>query len=708
LQHHQFITTQYFTNNPNARGLLILWDMGYGKTLASIKIAEVLRQLDPSRKIIVLVAKSLQENFKENIEKYMEYETERIKERPIKKKKDLKEIEEDLKDINDFRRKIGEEYEFVSLNASNMFAQLSDVGKTPEEKLFEKKLEEFASIASREEFLENSLLIIDEAHNIFNAICNGSKNAIDLYDTIMKTQDIKLVFLTGTPIINNPFELVPCFNMISGALQTLDRKTTTLLPEVKEDFENYFVDYKTFSIRNKSKFENRIVGLSSYYGKIYELQEENFPEQYFLRIEIVDMSSEQYEEYNLMRSLEKKERIFPQRREAQRFSTKGVFPSSYRIKSRQVSNFLIPKYAIEMKDKKIVAKNIHLIRREDLLDLDKYSPKFKRLLENLDCYPNTLGTIYSEFVSDTLAVLARVLEEHMGYVSWEYKRQVMDELDIAGGDICKDKEKKEMMLIEAKQRGKGIMQKVYAVVTGETSIEKRIEIVKEFNSEENKYGERISLLLFSRAGAEGLDLRNVRHVHILEPFWNYARIDQVISRAVRFQSHTTLPPEERNVQPYLYLADYPSDISEEKREEEETTDVELYQKSVDDKILIDSFLNALIESSIDCSVHHNKLKKEEMEKIKCKLCAPTDQKLFDPDISRDMLIHDPCLPPAEEHITVKEIILDKLGEKKFYYSQSPDSEKVTVYEYSPQLDGYSPMRIDNPLYAVIVRKILKL
>ena len=55
--------------------------------------------------------------------------------------------------------------------------------------------------------------------------------------------------------------------------------------------------------------------------------------------------------------------------------------------------------------------------------------------------------------------------------------------------------------------------------------------------EENKNGKNIKLLLFSAASAEGINLFHIRQVHILEPFWNEARIEQVIGRAIRFCSH---------------------------------------------------------------------------------------------------------------------------------------------------------------------------
>ena len=68
-------------------------------------------------------------------------------------------------------------------------------------------------------------------------------------------------------------------------------------------------------------------------------------------------------------------------------------------------------------------------------------------------------------------------------------------------------------------------------------------------------------MIISSAGAEGISLECVRQVHILEPFWNYVRIDQVLGRAIRMKSHLDLPKEDRNVEQYLYLSVLPKGIT---------------------------------------------------------------------------------------------------------------------------------------------------
>jgi hypothetical protein len=62
--------------------------------------------------------------------------------------------------------------------------------------------------------------------------------------------------------------------------------------------------------------------------------------------------------------------------------------------------------------------------------------------------------------------------------------------------------------------------------------------------------------MISASGAEGINLRNVRYVHILEPYWHPVRIEQVVGRARRICSHQDLPAELRTVNVFLYLMVY--------------------------------------------------------------------------------------------------------------------------------------------------------
>jgi hypothetical protein len=692
LKYHQFIIYHYLIKNHNSRGLLLFHEMGMGKSITAAALAEFYRKHDPSRKIIVLLSKSLQDNFKKNIVKFIS----EIKDESIKDGSKLSPNEIDVI--------IREKYKFVSLNASNMYTQMTNVNKTTDELILEKQLKEFSEIVENDDFLENSLLIIDEFHNVSNSITNGSYNAIRLYDTIMKTKNIKLLFLSGTPIINNPFELVPTFNMLNGLISTEFSKMGNsdtlipLFPELKKDFDIYFVDGIKNKIKNADKFKNRIFGLVSYYGDMYfgNRTKENFPKLFTIKVEFVCMSSSQYFAYNMAREFEMDESSSKGKNivKAERFSSKGSESSSYRVKSRQISNYLIPEYALgPVRGKKARQKFVDKIKTDDLKNMSVYSPKFKKIIDNIKLHKDQLGLIYSEFVSgEGIAIFARILDS-IGYKSWNSNQ--IDADSINAFDITLSKKSKDT----------NHKYPVYATITGDVSFEDRTKLINIFNSDKNINGRKILLLLISKTGAEGLDLKNVRHVHLIEPYWNYARLSQIIARAARFKSHDSLPLKERTVTPYIYLSDYPKDIIEKKKKTM-TTDVQLYTDSVKNKKLINEFFIALAESSIDCSLHSENFTKDISDRIKCKLCSPNNVKLYNPILAKQIILPNPCQELKESEIKVKSITISG-SDEKFMYNKTSDNN-FHIYKFDKNINGYTILDSSYPLYPDIMIKLLKL
>lgn len=94
----------------------------------------------------------------------------------------------------------------------------------------------------------------------------------------------------------------------------------------------------------------------------------------------------------------------------------------------------------------------------------------------------------------------------------------------------------------------------YAVWSGDTSDSRRDEIREVFNDSANDDGSQISVVVGSPSIREGVSLLRVRRAHLIDLYWNDSRIDQIIGRVLRFCSHKTLPPAERSVEIYLYLA----------------------------------------------------------------------------------------------------------------------------------------------------------
>ena len=143
----------------------------------------------------------------------------------------------------------------------------------------------------------------------------------------------------------------------------------------------------------------------------------------------------------------------------------------------------------------------------------------------------------------------------------------------------------------------------YDFIDGTLDKEQRDEIVGKYNKNE------IKVLLISKAGGEGLDLKETKNIIIMEPSWNEATHKQVIGRGIRCKSHENLPKHERHVDVFRLFC---IKLEEQKKlekilsepldtEYEDNLSVDLFlKKFVDEKQgYIDEFLNRLEAVSIE-------------------------------------------------------------------------------------------------------------
>lgn len=93
----------------------------------------------------------------------------------------------------------------------------------------------------------------------------------------------------------------------------------------------------------------------------------------------------------------------------------------------------------------------------------------------------------------------------------------------------------------------------YAHVTGDQSVNEREDSVIKYNTD------KIKVLFISKAGSEGLDLKNTKYIIIMESSWNENSIEQIIGRGVRYKSHDTLSKSKRNVTVYRLYAIKPDE-----------------------------------------------------------------------------------------------------------------------------------------------------
>jgi hypothetical protein len=246
-----------------------------------------------------------------------------------------------------------------------------------------------------------------------------------------------------------------------------------------------------------------------------------------------------------------------------------------------------------------------------------------KLLENVQSEQNQGShLIYSQFRTIEGIGILKLIFEANGYAEFKIQKKSDGIWDIVENPQAIDKPKFVLYTGTETAEEKEIIRNIY------NSNWKFVpaSIVNKLQEQHpnNFMGEVIKVFMITSSGAEGINLKNTRYVHIVEPYWHMVRIEQVIGRARRICSHQDLPEELRTVKVFLYI----STLSEEQKTSEEnvelrirdvskldgetpvTTDETLFETaSIKDKVNR-QILKAVKESAMDCSLYSAKNKDE--------------------------------------------------------------------------------------------------
>ena len=258
-------------------------------------------------------------------------------------------------------------------------------------------------------------------------------------------------------------------------------------------------------------------------------------------------------------------------------------------------------------------------------ELGKYSSKMKNICQHI-LSSTGIVLIYSQYIDGGIVPMALALEE-LGLVRYGkdaknlFLNAPTEPLDFRTMKPREDK------------KDKGFKPVRYAMITGDTRISPNNDFeVKGLTDETNMDGSKIKVVLISRAGSEGIDLKCIRQVHILDPWYNMNRIEQIIGRAVRNSSHKALPFEERNVEIFLY-----GTILE--NNEEESADLYVYRIAETKAVQIGRVSRVLKETSVDCILNHDQSNFTK-ENIQAKLGKTYKQILSDGQVIPDFMVGD--------------------------------------------------------------------
>jgi superfamily II DNA or RNA helicase len=251
----------------------------------------------------------------------------------------------------------------------------------------------------------------------------------------------------------------------------------------------------------------------------------------------------------------------------------------------ETQNFHRIRYNFEYKP--AVLKKYGPIFHKDNIHL--YSAKISQICERIR---NSKGIVivYSQYIDGGVVPIALALEE-MGFSRFSSAQNTKN--------LFKSSRTEQIDAITMKSRSEFSRNKEdfhpakYVMITGDKAFSStNAADIKYITNPNNSNGEQVKVVLISKAGAEGLDFKCIRQIHILEPWYNMNRIEQIIGRGVRNLSHCNLPFEERNVEIYLHTTLLDNG--------EESADLYVYRFAEKKALQIGRITRLLKEVSVDC------------------------------------------------------------------------------------------------------------
>ena len=585
LQSHQKLIKSYLSHNTYYNGLLIFHGTGTGKTCSSITIAESYKTLvaENSKRVLVILSKSVKSNFIREIHDvargynqctgsdYLNYDF--FSSLDKKKKSVLSLIDKyyDLMTFGKFRNEIIKELETYGIDKYQFNHPI------PAE-----------LIKWIDLIFSNRVIIVDEVHNLKKYKTDreeeitlekyeddeaDSDNSIkkikdfkpyDALELILKySRNVKLVMLSATPMYHKPREIISLYNLllinddydridVSDIFENdniKDEKARNILRVVSQGYVSYVRTENPYTFAKRkypdsipihSFVNNKINELK----KIYKIKRTTRNNNYSDLIKIIpcEMSV-------------KHDKFYKSRITAGDMLTKLIQFGNYGVldvdripqKKLILSELMDERQSISCKLGKLIYNILHNISNGTYFIFSYYIKHGTQVLAQA-LLANGISLVIVNNNGKIVFADAKTIKGLLGH---SFSQPTKDE------QICyKDGKKRS----EYKNNMHEFKPMTFVCIIGKIEENVRDNIITAFNGETNKYGSDIKIMLGSSVFKEGISLLNVRQIHILEPWHNRSRIEQVIGRGIRHCSHRQLLPSERNVSIYQYISTYNSSV----------------------------------------------------------------------------------------------------------------------------------------------------
>jgi hypothetical protein len=647
LSPNQLFVRNFLSFQTPYNSLLLYHGLGSGKTCSAISVSEEMRnylkQLGINQRIIVVASPNVQENFKIQLfdDRKLKFIDGLWNLRACTGNKYLKEINpmnmkglSKEKVIRQINRIINNSYLFLGYTEFANYIQ--NISKVDESDPKKKKTE---SIRKLKKNFNNRLIVIDEVHNIRISDEKQEKHiAQELIKLVKYVDNLRLLFLSATPMYNSYKEIIWLLNVmnLNDGRSTIelndvfDKNGNLLISETGENIGEEVLKRKSTGYVSFVRGENPYTFPYRIFPSLFAIQhtfkELTYPRKQLngkvivqplehLDVYINNCGSFQQVAYdyimdNIKEKNSKKKEGLPS------FENMDSFGYTILQKPLQALNMVYPNKILES-DKKTFDSKILLgseglkrcmkfkettnpptkknfeYKNNDFGEffatekIGQYSSKIKGIIDNI-YNSDGIVLIYSQFIDGGVIPMALALES-MGFTRFGNKASNLFKTPPRSVIDYKTFIPKNEM-----ENPSEFKPATYTLLTGEKALSPdKIFDIKNLTDEDNKNGEKIKVIIISMTGSEGLDFKNLRQVHIMEPWYNLSLIEQIIGRAVRNCSHKHLEFINRNVEIFLYGTLLHNS-------EEEAVDLYIYRLAELKAVQIGRVSRILKESSVDC------------------------------------------------------------------------------------------------------------
>ena len=715
LDPHQMFVRNFLSFQTPYNSLLLYHGLGTGKTCSAIGVCEEMRsylnQMGINKRIIIVASPVVQANFKLQL----------FDERKLKKingewnlygctgNKFIKEINpmnmkglERDKIVKQIRRIISQSYLFLGyIQFANYISRIMDkykIGKDADDKK-KKRIQK----ALDKEF-SNRLIVIDEAHNIRTSDSKELKRTSEnLLQLVKYTDSLKLLLLSATPMFDKAREIVWLLNLMN----LNDNRFRIRESDIFDANDNFKRDEQGNNIGQELLIQKAIGYISYVHGENpftfpYRIWPANWGNPYSIKLKtaegwkyppvqinstpiieplkhldvlVLPIRSEQEEGYNyVLQKLKEDPRysaLNEPREGVQYTAIEGlkqtlnfVYPHSNMVNEKP--NLLYGKGGLDRSMKYNEATKSNFSYKEKTLkefgrifspqELPKYSSKISYICDQIQKSKGII-LVYSQYIDGGGIPIALALEE-IGFTRYGKKSKSLF------AEPPTDPVDYKSMLPEQETKGDFHPAK-YIMITGSDQLSPdKVGDMAAITNSNNSDGKFVKVVIISKAGSEGLDFKCIRQIHILEPWYNINRLDQIIGRGVRNLSHCLLPYNNRNVEIYLYGTEF-------QENDREAIDLYMYRLAERKAIQIGIVTRILKENATDCLLNRGQTQRlaseinVEVEQIVSSSDTPIVYQIGDKDNSMlcDFMSCGYKCKPFDGEITPNEISSDTYDEK---------------------------------------------